>query len=63
MTDLVSEDSLRERLKSLYDTTYNDHYLGKMRKKLGLLVKEKEEDRELVHSLLDTMEVRAWACA
>ncbi|XP_036614829.1 protein adenylyltransferase SelO, mitochondrial isoform X2 [Trichosurus vulpecula] len=47
----VSERILEEE----YDTEFEKHYLHKMRRKLGLIQLELEEDRELVSALLETM--------
>ncbi|XP_020838552.1 protein adenylyltransferase SelO, mitochondrial isoform X3 [Phascolarctos cinereus] len=47
----VSEPILREE----YDAEFEKHYLHKMRRKLGLIRLELEEDRELVSALLETM--------
>lgn len=38
-----------------FDTEFQRHYLQKMRKKLGLVGAEHEEDRALVAKLLETM--------
>lgn len=38
-----------------FDTEFHRHYLQKMRKKLGLVGTEREEDRALVAKLLETM--------
>ncbi|XP_072173482.1 protein adenylyltransferase SelO, mitochondrial-like [Diadema setosum] len=40
----------------LFDQVFEEHYLAKMRKKLGLLLKQLPEDKELVESLHKTME-------
>lgn len=42
-------------LKEEFDTEFQRHYLQKMRKKLGLIRVEKEEDGTLVAKLLETM--------
>lgn len=44
-----------EPLLELYDTVYKEHYINKMRKKLGLVLKL-EGDQDLVDSLLSTMQ-------
>lgn len=38
-----------------YDAEFHRHYLGKMRRKLGLVQAEREEDAALVAKLLETM--------
>ncbi|XP_058529221.1 protein adenylyltransferase SelO, mitochondrial [Ochotona princeps] len=38
-----------------FDTEFQKHYLYKMRRKLGLVVTEREEDTSLVTTLLETM--------
>ncbi|XP_078661704.1 protein adenylyltransferase SelO, mitochondrial-like [Branchiostoma floridae x Branchiostoma belcheri] len=38
-----------------FDQTFSEHYLSKMRKKLGLVRKELPEDKELFEALLQTM--------
>lgn len=38
-----------------YDTEFHRHYLHKMRRKLGLVRAEREEDAALVAKLLETM--------
>uniref|UniRef100_A0A4X2JU23 Selenoprotein O n=1 Tax=Vombatus ursinus TaxID=29139 RepID=A0A4X2JU23_VOMUR len=47
----VSEPILQEE----YDAEFEKHYLHKMRRKLGLIRLELEDDRELVSALLETM--------
>ncbi|XP_072452571.1 protein adenylyltransferase SelO, mitochondrial isoform X2 [Notamacropus eugenii] len=46
---------LSEPILEEYDAEFERHYLHKMRRKLGLIQLELEEDRELVSSLLETM--------
>lgn len=47
----LAEDILKEE----FDTEFQRHYLQKMRKKLGLIRVEKEDDGTLVAKLLETM--------
>ncbi|NWX41859.1 SELO protein, partial [Steatornis caripensis] len=44
-------------LEEEYDAAFEKHYLQKMRKKLGLIQLELEEDSKLVSELLETMHV------
>lgn len=45
-----------------FDTTFRRHYLQKMRRKLGLVWAEREEDGALVAKLLETMHLTGeWA--
>ncbi|XP_068852017.1 protein adenylyltransferase SelO, mitochondrial isoform X2 [Aphelocoma coerulescens] len=46
-------------LEEEYDAEFEKHYLQKMRKKLGLIHLELEEDSKLVSELLETMHVTA----
>ncbi|NXD48397.1 SELO protein, partial [Corvus moneduloides] len=46
-------------LEEEYDAEFEKHYLQKMRKKLGLIQLELEEDSKLVSELLETMHVTA----
>lgn len=47
-----------------YDTEFHRHYLSKMRRKLGLVQAEREEDAVLVAKLLETMHLTGeWAGA
>ncbi|NWW18411.1 SELO protein, partial [Falcunculus frontatus] len=46
-------------LEEEYDAEFDKHYLQKMRKKLGLIQLELEEDSKLVSELLETMHVTA----
>lgn len=47
-------------LEEEYDAEFEKHYLQKMRKKLGLIQLELEEDSKLVSELLETMHITGW---
>ncbi|KAG8577404.1 hypothetical protein GDO81_010164 [Engystomops pustulosus] len=51
----LSLDTSQKILEEEYDGEYRRHYLQKMRKKLGLIQLELEEDDKLISDFLDTM--------
>ncbi|XP_018432249.1 PREDICTED: selenoprotein O isoform X2 [Nanorana parkeri] len=51
----LSLDISKNILEEEYDAEFQKHYLQKMRKKLGLLKLELEEDSKLISDLMDTM--------
>ncbi|KAM5171107.1 protein adenylyltransferase SelO, mitochondrial [Mantella aurantiaca] len=53
----LSLDMSKNILEEEYDAEFQRHYMQKMRKKLGLLKLELEEDSKLIADLLDTMNV------
>lgn len=53
----LSLDISKAIIEEEYDAEFQRHYIQKMRKKLGLIKLELEEDSKLVSDLLDTMNV------
>ncbi|XP_028401083.1 protein adenylyltransferase SelO, mitochondrial-like [Dendronephthya gigantea] len=56
LADVLPLAKSRALLEEIYDLEYMNHYLSKMRKKLGIIHKALPSDRTLVEELLRTME-------
>lgn len=53
--DVLPLERSKTAVEEIYDVEFQQHYMKKMRFKLGLLKKQVPEDRGLVESLLETM--------
>ncbi|KAJ7390021.1 hypothetical protein OS493_027545 [Desmophyllum pertusum] len=54
--DVLPLERSKAAVEEIYDVEYQQSYMEKMRLKLGLLKKQSPEDKDLVQSLLETMQ-------